>query len=540
MSSNIECKNLVIGGGIAGIVTALELLNQNQPVVLVDRDSEVKFGGQANDAFGGMLLVDTPIQKKVGINDSFELAKADWFAAAQFKDTDIWGKRWAETYIEQCKTDVYDWLLSYGVKFLPLVHWVERGDYGHGSPGRGNSVPRYHVVWGCGRGLMHTLIDALKNHKNNDKLTLLFDHLIDEFTLDGNQLSGCTGQHNSQSFAIKADNIVVASGGINGNLEKVREVWDSCYGEYPENILTGCHPNADGLLHDKSKVADASVINLNQMWNYAAGIAHPEPKYDRHGLSMIPARSSLWMDCYGNRVGPKPMMTGFDTHDLCKTTGHLPKQYTWQVMNWKIAIKELAVSGTDENPNFRDKKLHKIVWELLTGNKRLANYLIDECEDVVTGNTLEELVSNMNKLTGDESVSFENMHRDITAYDNTIKRGDNLRNDDQIRKIAQLRTWRGDKIRTCKFQPILDDKELPLIAIRSRLISRKSMGGFETNLQSQVLNSQGQAINNLYAVGEAAGFGGGGVSGIRSLEGTFLSNSILNARFAAKAIANNE
>lgn len=531
MSSQIHCQNLVIGGGLAGIVTALELLNNNQPITLLEKRKATYFGGQANDAFGGMLLVDTPVQRKAGIDDSPSLALQDWYSAAEFKDSDVWGKRWAEFYVNQCKSQVYDWLVDYGIRFLPAVHWVERGDF---RPG--NSVPRYHIAWGCGRGIASTLIKALLEHKNRHRLTLLFEHQVTDFIQETNKVTGIHCLVNQQEKKILADNIVIASGGINGNLTMVKQVWDPCYGPYPENTLSGCDPSADGYLHQKSKEIDARVINLNQMWNYAAGVAHPRPKYPKHGLSLIPARSSLWMDCYGNRIGPKPMMTGFDTHDLCKQTGNLPQQYTWQIMNFKIARKELAASGTDENPNFRDKNVLGLAKDLLFGNKKLVNDLIDNCDDVVAANSLPELVSKMNEIAPQSVVSLENMQRDIDAYDEQIKRGYGLYNDDQLRKIEHVRHWQGDKLRTCKFQTILDPKHFPLIAIRSRIISRKSMGGFETNLNSQVMSSTGSTIDNLYAVGEAAGFGGGGISGIRSLEGTFLSNCILNGRTAARSI----
>ncbi|WP_199611120.1 FAD-binding dehydrogenase [Flocculibacter collagenilyticus] len=536
------CENLIIGGGLAGVTTALELLNHGKQVTLIDAQSKAAFGGQANHAFGGMLFVDTPIQRKNGIADSIELALSDWHSAAEFKESDQWGKMWANAYINHSQSLVFNWLTGFGIKFLPVVHWVERGDF---RPG--NSVPRYHIAWGCGRNVVQTLIERLEQHPNKHLLTLLFNHKVHDFELSNGRLIGCTAQNQEsnsdnakEDVRITAENIILACGGINGNLAKVKEVWDPCYGKFPDNILIGTHPTVDGLLHDKLRSKDcacANVINLNQMWNYAAGVRHPQPEFKHHGLSLIPPRSSLWMDCYGNRVGPKPMMTGFDTHDLCKETGALPRQYSWQVMNWKIAIKELAVSGTDQNPHIRDKNVLKLAYELMFGNRRLVQSLIDDCEDVVTANSLPELVNKMNALTHDETVSLDNMQRDIEAYDDMIKRGERFYNDDQLRKIMQVRKWRGDKVRTCKNQPILDEKAFPLIAIKSHLISRKSMGGFETNLQSKVLNANGDVIDNLYAVGEAAGFGGGGISGIRSLEGTFLSNCILNGRAAAHDIA---
>ena len=273
------------------------------------------------------------------------------------------------------------------------------------------------------------------------------------------------------------------------------------------------------VLHDCVQAVGGQVSNLHYMWNYAAGIAHPQPEYPQHGLSLIPPRSALWMDCHGRRIGPQPMVTGFDTHDLCKTTGHLPEQYTWQIMNKRIADKELAISGSDSNPHFRDKKLLKVIWQALRGNAAQTQWLLDHCPDVVCGNTLEELALQMQRVAPNTTLDIAGMYADIERYDAMLRGPRGLRNDDQIRRIEQLRQWRGDRVRTCKLQPIIDRKQMPLIAIRLRLISRKSMGGMLTDLSSRVLDSQGSPVVGLYAAGEAAGFGGAGISGVRSLEG---------------------
>lgn len=537
-----RADTLVIGGGLAGIVSSLELLDSGKSVILVDAEPEANFGGQANDAFGGMLLINTNEQRKNGIKDSPELLLADWLRAAEFNANDMWGQRWAKEYAYACKTDVYDWLQQHGIRFFPAVQWVERGNVGNG-----NSLPRYHIAWGCGRGVVQTLIAKLRTHRHIDKLKIYHKHCVNSFIRDvqSGAIQGCIGTGTSDSstsfdFQVQAKATIVCSGGINGNLDRVREHWDSIYGPFPENILNGVSPAADGALHDEVRNVGGQVVNLGQMWNYAAGIAHPKPKFPRHGLSLIPPRSALWLNAKGERIGPAPMVTGFDTHDLCKRTGHSPGQYTWQVMNWKIAAKEMAVSGTDENPLFRDKKLLKIIWQTLRGNHALVEWMVNECEDVVCADTLPELAEKMKKLANDDQLDIDAMQRDVANYDNNIRRGPNLWNDDQLRKIQQLRQWRSDKLRTCAFQPIVDRKAGPLIAIRERIVNRKSMGGMLTNLDSSVLDLQGKPIPGLYAAGEAAGFGGGGISGIRSLEGTFLSNCILNGRRAAQAIARQE
>jgi predicted oxidoreductase len=542
---------LVIGGGIAGICTAIELLDNNIEVLLIDRDVEEKFGGMANEAFGGMHFVDTPLQRLNGIKDSKQLALDDWFGAAEFSENDkenIHAKAWAYTYINRNREDVYDWLRSFGLRFFPIVHWVERGDFGFAKGSRGNSVPRYHVAWGTGWEVTQTLIKALLNHKHKDRLTIKFQHKVTGFNWQENTIVGCTGtvalKGSDEQFQVSAAHTVICAGGLNGNLKQVEKHWDSeCYGPYPNNILLGSHPYADGRLHDEIHKQGGSVKNRGWMWNYASGVKHPKPEYDNQGLSLMPARSSLWLDALGNRIGPMPLVTGFDTHNLCKVTGHLPEQFSWQLMNLKIARKELALSGSHINKAFRHKSWLGIVKLSVLGNREIVQWLIDECEDVVVADTLPELVEAMN-VSGrgqyDSQVELNNMERDVHAYDAQLERGEKFITDDQARRINFLRKWRGDKVRTLKNQKILDAKAGPLIAIRSRIISRKSMGGFETNTASQVMDKSNGIIPGLYAAGEAAGFGGAGCAGIRSLEGTFLSLCILNGRIAAQTIAAQE
>lgn len=527
------CETLVIGAGLAGISTALELLDLGRSVLLLDAAPRSQCGGQANDAFGGMLLCGTPEQKRNGISDSPQLLLEDWCRAALFQQDDLWARRWAEAYATRNRIDIYDWLRARGVGFFPAVQWVERGNHGDG-----NSLPRYHVAWGCGRGVVQTLAAQLFGHARQAQLQTLFGHRVTGLLQCDGAVVGCWGQGPQGDFDVRAEHVVLCSGGINGNLELVRRHWDPIYGPCPENLLNGTDPRADGALHEQVCVVGGQVVKLGQMWNYAAGIAHPQPQYPGHGISLIPARSALWLEPSGRRIGPLPLVTGFDTHDLCKRIGHLPGQYGWQLLNWRIAIKELAVSGTDANPLFRDRKLLRLLWQTLTGNRSLARELIEQCPDVLAADNLDELARSMAVLADDGRLDPQAMRADVQRYDAIIDRGPALHNDEQLRRLQQLRQWRSDRMRTCRFQKILDPRAGPLMAIRTRLISRKSMGGMLTDLQSRILNHQGQVVPGLYAAGEAAGFGGGGISGIRSLEGTFLSNCIFNGRRAARAIAN--
>lgn len=540
---------LIVGGGIAGICTALELLDKGIEVLLLDRDGEDKFGGMANEAFGGMHFVDTPLQRRNGIKDNKQLALDDWMAAAQFKKDgeDHYAKQWAKEYIDHNREDVHDWLTGFGIRFFPVVHWVERGDFGH--LGGGNSVPRYHLTWGTGWELTQTLIKALKNHPNAHKLTLKFNHKVESITWQDDRVIGCAGivesalpnssssNSNGSSFQVLADNTVVCAGGLNGNLVQVKKHWDvETYGDFPENILSGSHPYADGALHDDLEVAGGSVKNRGWMWNYASGVKHPRPEYENHGLSLMPARSSLWLSARGQRIGPLPLITGFDTHNLCKVSGHIEGQYTWQLLNYKIAVKELGVSGSHINKVFRNKSWLGVIKLALSGNPEMIDDLIANCEDVVTAGTLDELAVKMNKIAP-LPIDAATLKADVRSYDAQIERGEKWTTDDQLRRLHFLRKWRGDKARTLKNQKINDPSAGPLIAIRTRIISRKSMGGIETDLHSRVVNKNAEVIEGLYAAGEAAGFGGAGCAGKRSLEGTFLSLCILNGRRAGQDIA---
>lgn len=534
MAKSYQTDVVIIGGGIAGIVTAMELLNKGKSCLILDRDSPERFGGLARDAFGGMALCGTPQQKLNRIDDSPELLLRDWLSFADFSEQDYWPRQWAETYAQRNNADVYQWLVSQGVKFFPAVNWVERGDF---APG--NSVPRYHIVWGTGWELVEVLIGRLKTHPQANKLTIKYQHFVDDFVVSNGGVTGCVGKDeaNNEDFDVKANAVVVATGGINGNLEKVRQHWPQDWPEPPEVILNGSHPYADGWLHDKVSNQGGKVTHLEWQWNYAAGIHHPKPRMPLHGLSLIPPKSALWMDCRGNRIGPRPMVTGFDTNKLCERVCHQEQGYTWQILNKKIARKEISISGSEHNPSIRDKKAVKFMKEILLGNDDLYHYLVDECQDVVVANSLPELVEKMNQLTGNNLVSLENLQRDIKAYDRQIDRGATFHDDEQLRLIEHARRWKGDKIRTCKYQKICDESAYPLVAIREFLISRKSMGGIQTDACSRVLNTSGEAMENLYAVGEAAGFGGGGVCGKRSLEGTFLSLCVLTGRIAGRHLA---
>lgn len=532
MAKTIKTEVLIVGGGIAGICAALELLRGGKQVLIVDRDEERHFGGLAKEAFGGMALCGTGIQALNGVKDSPELMLRDWLSFAEFEPHDHWPRRWAEMYCHRNHDDVYRWLIDNKLRFFPAVNWVERGEF---MPG--NSVPRYHLAWGTGWQMVEILERHLRDQSFSNRLQLRFQNRVDELLLSNGVITGVKGWDEAMDseFEIESEVTVVATGGINGDLDRVRQHWPKGWGQTP-HLLNGSHRYSDGLVHDATEKVGGQVTHLDWQWNYAAGIHHPKPQMPNHGLSLIPPKSALWMDARGRRIGPHPLVTGFDTLDICKCISNLEHGYSWQIMNRRIAHKEISISGSEHNPAFRDRKPVRFLKEILLGNDNLYDYLVDECPDVVIADSVEQLADRMNTLSLGTTIDVEGMIADIRCYDSVIDRGASLQNDDQLRRIEHARHWKGDRLRTLKRQKIEDPAAGPLVAIREFIISRKSMGGIQTDDHSRVLTQDDESIPGLYAVGEAAGFGGGGANGNRSLEGTFLSLCVLTARVAAGSI----
>jgi uncharacterized protein len=517
---------LVIGAGLAGLVTTLELLERGLDVVLVDRCRPEEVGGLAREAFGGMFMVDTPEQRFSRIRDSVELALADWLRVADFEETDVWPRRWAEEYVSRARDEVGGWLKRYGVRFFPVVNWAERGAYGDG-----NSVPRFHLTWGCGQALIDVLWEALRRQP---KLDVRFGHRVAELTDGGARVVDEAG---GDEYELAARHVVIATGGIGGNLELVRRHWPATLGSPPEDILMGSHYYADGAMHAEAGRLGGNVTHLERMWNYADAVRHPNPRRPLHGLKLIPPRSGLVLDPTGRRYGPIPLIPTFDAYYALERMCEDERKYYWMICNWKIARRELDVSGSEHNPAIREKQLLRFLLGILLGKPNLVRYFVDRCPDFVTADSLPELALRMAEATGDGALDAEQMQAEIRGYDATIARGRPLFNDDQLRRIQQLRNWRGDRLRTCRFQRIEDRDAGPLIAIRMTVLARKSLGGIQTDLGSRVLRPDGTPIDGLYAVGEAAGFGGGGMHGKRSLEGTFLGGCVFSGRLAAQTIA---
>jgi len=522
---------VVVGAGIAGIAAAYELLGRGRRVLLLDRDVEENLGGLAKESFGGIWFAGTPLQRKYGIHDNATLGLADWLAFGELGAEDRWPRAWAEAYVERSVAEVYDWLRAHDVEFMPMPMWVERGLY---VPG--NSVPRWHIVWGTGHVLATTLARHLLAHPAQDLLQCHYGHRVDALVATEGRVSGCRGvvESTGEEFEIAAEAVIIAAGGINGDIDRVRANWHADWSRPPQVILNGSHKFADGRLHDAAGRVGGTVTHLDWQWNYAAGVRHWRPRKPGHGLSLVPPKSALWLNWRGERIGPMPLVTGYDTHDLVAQICRQDRAYSWQLLNRRIALKELAVSGAEFNPAFRERKRLRVARDLLLGNRWLYDELVANCEDVVIADTLPELVERMNDLVGDGSVELDAVTEAATRYDERIALGPRFHNDEQLRRIEFARRWTGDRLRTCAFQPILERKAGPLVAIREFIISRKSMGGLQTDLESRVLDRQGRPVPGLYAAGEAAGFGGGGMNGKRGLEGTFLGGCIFGGRIAGR------
>jgi len=531
-TTGVQSDVLVVGGGLAGLVTAIECLRAGKRVTLVDRDTPQRLGGLALWAFGGMALVDTPLQRRMKLKDSPERAFEDWVRFGELGEDEHWPRQWARHYVQHSREQVYDWVTGHGMKFMPAVNWVERG-----MQGNGNSLPRYHIVWGTSQYLTRRMIATLHQANTGNRLTLLSNHEVVSLASQNGMVNGADAiNHDTgQPVQLTAQTVVLAMGGINGSHEQARANWPATR-PLPATMLNGAHPFANGKLHHLVAGLGGHITHAGEMWNYAAGLPHPQPHFPGHGLSAIPCKSALWLDHTGRRIGPEPLVTGFDTHILCQRVAAQEKPYTWHLLNWRIAAKELALSGAEHNQRVRDRQFPLFVKEILLGNHRLVKQMAAESKHFLVADTLAELAAKMNALTGTNDVQPHVLQQTADNFDANFQRGDSVFNDDQIRRIEHARHWGPDRLRTCKPAPLQKPGAGPFIAIQMQLITRKSLGGLKTDLQSRVLDAANQPVQGLYCVGEAAGFGGGGASGKRSLEGTFLPGCILTARAAARSI----
>lgn len=329
--------------------------------------------------------------------------------------------------------------------------------------------------------------------------------------------------------------MIVTSGGIGGNHDLVRANWPERLGTPPERMISGVPAHVDGAMLGIAEETGARLINRDRMWHYTEGIQNWNPVWDKHGIRILPGPSSLWLDARGNRL-PVPLFPGFDTLGTLEHIMSTGYDYTWFVLDQKIIGKEFALSGSEQNPDLTGKSIRDVIGRARADVPAPVKAFMDHGADFVVEKDLAALVRGMNALTKEPLIDEAALHREIVARDREI--ANPFTKDLQVMSIRGARKYLGDKlIRTASPHRILDPKAGPLIAVRLNILTRKTLGGLETDLSSRVLTEGGEALEGVYAAGEAAGFGGGGVHGYRSLEGTFLGGCLFSGRTAGRAAA---
>ncbi|MFB4158932.1 FAD-binding dehydrogenase [Geomicrobium sp. JSM 1781026] len=542
---------IVIGAGLAGLVAATEMADRNKRVLLLDQEPRSSLGGQAYWSFGGLFLVDTPEQRRLGVRDSFALAWQDWQGTAGFdrKDEDAWSTKWAKAYVQWAATEKREWLHSLGIRFFPVVGWAERG--GSTADGHGNSVPRFHITWGTGPGVLEPFIDKLHKYERNNQITYFPRHQVDELIVENRQVVGVRGSELVPSsvargretsrervgdFDYRASAVVVASGGIGANFDLIRKNWPEWLGRAPKKMIAGVPAHVDGRMISIAERAGGRVVNRDRMWHYTEGIRNWYPIWKQHGIRILPGPSSMWFDATGRRFHP-PNMPGFDTLSTLKAITNTGYDYSWFILTQKVIEREFTLSGSEQNPDLTGKSIKKVLKRALPGAPEAVQAFVDHGEDFLVATTVRELVDKMNALGEGPVLSAEHIHEQMAARDREIDH--TFTKDAQIAAIRNARTFTGDRlIRVAKPHKMLDRDNGPLIAIKLHIVSRKTLGGLQTNLNGQVLHEDGEPVPGLYAAGEAAGFGGGGLHGYRALEGTFLGGCLFTGKVVGEAIAN--
>ncbi|KLJ02243.1 FAD-binding dehydrogenase [Streptomyces albidoflavus] len=540
---------IVIGAGLAGLAATAELVDAGRKVILLDQEPEQSIGGQAHWSFGGLFFVDSPEQRRLRIKDSHALALQDWLGTAGFdREEDHWPRRWAEAYVDFAAGEKRSWLHGQGVRFFPVVGWAERGGYDAG--GHGNSVPRFHITWGTGPGLVAPFERRVREGVARGLVELRFRHRVTGLgrsegsvdTVTGEVLEPSTADRGRASsrevagaFELRAQAVIVTSGGIGGNHDLVRRNWPKRLGTPPKKLLSGVPAHVDGLMLDVAAEAGGNLINGDRMWHYTEGIENWNPIWARHGIRILPGPSSLWLDATGNRL-PVPLFPGFDTLGTLEhimRTGH---EHTWFVLNQRIIGKEFTLSGSEQNPDLTGRSVRGVLQRARADVPAPVKAFMDQGADFVVERELPALVRGMNALTDEPLVDEAALHRTLTARDREITNP--FTKDSQITAIRGARAYLGDRlIRAAAPHAILDPAAGPLVAVRLNILTRKSLGGLQTDLSSRVLTESGEPLPGVYAAGEAAGFGGGGVHGYRSLEGTFLGGCLFSGRTAGRAAA---
>lgn len=539
---------IVVGAGLAGLVATAELVGRGKRVVLVDQENEANLGGQAFWSFGGLFFVDSPEQRRLGIKDSYDLALQDWMGTAGFdREEDLWPRRWAQAYVEFAAGEKRAWLRERGLKIFPLVGWAERG--GYGATGHGNSVPRFHITWGTGPALVEIFVDTVAQGVARGLVTMAHRHRVDEIVVTAGVATGVRGARLAASsaargvpssrevtgdFEFSAEAVIVTSGGIGANWELVKKNWPPRLGAPPKHMLTGVPAHVDGRMLEITRGAGASVINPDRMWHYTEGITNYDPVWPDHGIRILPGPSSLWLDATGRQF-PAPLFPGFDTLGTLEHIVSTGYDYSWFLLDQKIIEKEFGLSGQEQNPDLTGKSVKKLLERVRSGAPGPVEAFKNRGEDFVVANSVAELVAGMNKI-GDVDLDPSAIETLIVARDREM--ANDFSKDLSVSVIHAARKYKGDKAaRIASPHRMLDPQAGPLIAVKLHLLTRKTLGGLETDLSSRVLRPDGLPFEGLFAAGEVAGFGGGGVHGYRSLEGTFLGGCIFSGRAAGRAVA---
>src|SRR4051794_20663880 len=547
-----EADVIVVGAGLAGLVATHELAKAGKRVLVLDQENRNNLGGQAFWSLGGLFLVDSPEQRRLGIKDSLELARADWFGSAGFdrEREDHWPRQWAEAYLRFAATEKRPYLHDLGLRFTPIVGWAERG--GGTADGHGNSVPRFHLTWGTGPEIVRIFAEPVAAAERSGLVRFEFRHRVDDLIVEDGAVVGVRGsvlepsdqargvassREPAGEFEFRGAAVVVTSGGIGGNHELVRKNWPAArFGPPPKSMISGVPAHVDGRMLEITERAGGNIINRDRMWHYPEGIVNWDPIWPDHAIRIIPGPSSLWLDATGRRL-PAPNFPGFDTNATMKAILATGYDYSWFLLDQTIIEKEFALSGSEQNPDITGKDIK------LTVSTRLAKGAPGPVEafkqhgaDFVVADNLRDLVDGMNAIARGPKLDLERVQRVVEARDAQV--GNKFGKDAQLMAITNARQYRGDRItRVVKPHRLLDPAHGPLIAVRLNILTRKTLGGLETNLQSQVIRPDGSPYPGLYAAGEVAGFGGGGVHGYNALEGTFLGGCIFSGRAAGRALA---